>query len=71
MTLDELLSARDRLRRARFKGITTVTLDGETLTYKSDAQMAAALAAIEAEITNLSGGSRPRTIYPKTSKGLT
>lgn len=75
MTLEELTACRDRLRRARFKGIMTVTIDGETVTYKTDAQMAAqmaaALASIEAEISKLTRGPRPRTIYPQTTKGLT
>ena len=71
MTLEELTVCRERLRRARFKGIMTVTIDGETVTYKTDAQMAAALASIEAEILKLTRGPRPRTIYPQTTKGLT
>ncbi|TCP62169.1 hypothetical protein EV663_10211 [Rhodovulum bhavnagarense] len=71
MTLEELTACRDRLRRARFKGIMTVMIDGETVTYKSDMQMASALAAIEAEISKLTRGPRPRTIYPQTTKGLT
>ncbi|MFG6584749.1 phage head-tail joining protein [Sulfitobacter sp. 1A12779] len=71
MTLEELTACRDRLRRARFKGIMTVRMDGEEVTYKTDAQMAAALASIEAEISKLTRGPRPRTIYPQTTKGLT
>lgn len=71
MTLDELIACRDKLRRARFKGVMTVSIDGEMLTYKTDAQMAAALASIEAEILKLTRGPRPRTIYPQTTKGLT
>ncbi|MCB1349290.1 MAG: hypothetical protein KDK11_11860 [Maritimibacter sp.] len=70
MTLDELIARRDRLRRARFNGVATVSIDGEEVTYKSDAQIAAALSAIEAEITKLTRGSRPRTLYPQTTKGL-
>ncbi len=70
MTEWELIACRDKLRRARFKGITTVTIAGEMVTYKSDAQMAAALAAIEAEISKLTRGPRPRTIHPQTAKGL-
>ena len=70
MTLDELIARRDRLRRARFNGVATVSIDGEEVTYKSDAQIAAALSAIEAEITKLTLGARPRTLYPQTTKGL-
>lgn len=70
MTLDELTASRDRLRRARFKGVLTVAIDGESITYKGDAQMAAALASIEAEIAKLTRGPRPRTFHPTTKKGL-
>lgn len=71
MTLDELTACRDRLRRARFKGVMTVRIDSEEVTYKSDMQMAAALASIETEIAKLTRGPRPRTTHPKTTKGLT
>lgn len=71
MTLDELAASRDRLRRARFKGVLSVRIDGEEVTYKSDAQMAAALAAIEADISKLTRGPRPRTFHPVTTKGTT
>lgn len=71
MTLEELTACRDKLRRARFKGVMTVTIDGETITYKTDAQMASALASIEAEISKLTRGPRQRTTYPTTTKGLT
>ena len=53
MTLEELTACRNKLRRARFKGVMTVAIDGESVTYKTDAQMAAALASIEAEISKL------------------
>ena len=71
MTLEELTACRDKLRRARFKGVLTVRIDDEELTYKSDAQMASALASVEAEIAKLTRGPRSRTIYPQTTKGLT
>lgn len=71
MTLEELIARRDKLRGKRFGGVLTVRMDGEEVTYKSDASMAAALAAIEAEILKLQRGPRPRTSYPKTTKGMT
>lgn len=71
MTLEELTACRDRLRRARFAGTMTVAFGEDTVTYKTDAQMAAALASIEAEISKLTRGPRPRTIYPQTTKGTT
>ncbi|MBT9385627.1 hypothetical protein KM176_17280 [Pseudooceanicola sp. CBS1P-1] len=70
MTIAELLAQREKLQNARFKGVLSVMIDGEAMTYKSDQQMAAALASIEAEILKLTRGSRPRTIRPQTSRGL-
>lgn len=70
MTLAELIARRDKLQRARFNGAATVKIDGEEVTYKSDSQIAAALAALEAEIAKLMRGNRPRTTYPQTVKGL-
>ena len=70
MTLPELIARRDRLRRARFNGVATVKIDGEEVTYKTDAQIAAALTALETEIAKLMRGTRSRTTYPQTTKGL-
>jgi hypothetical protein len=70
MTLDELIARRDRLRRARFNGTATVRIDGEEVTYKTDAQIAAAMAALETEIAKMTRGKRSRTTYPQTTKGL-
>lgn len=70
MTLDELIARRDRLRRARYNGTATVKIDGEEVTYKTDGQIAAAIAALETEIAKLTRGKRSRTHYPQTTKGL-
>ncbi|KIN73262.1 hypothetical protein Z949_2451 [Sulfitobacter guttiformis KCTC 32187] len=66
----QLKARRKELQLARFSGLLTVAFGEDTVTYKSDAQMAAALAAIEVEISKLTRGPRPRTTYPQTSKGL-
>lgn len=70
MTLPELIARRDRLRRARFNGVATVKIDGEDVTYKTDAQIAAALTALGTEIAKLTRGTRSRKTYPQTTKGL-
>ena len=70
LTLPELTAARDSLFRARAGGVMTFRdQNGELVTYKSDAEMARALAAIDAEIAAAS--KRPAsTILFRTSKGL-
>lgn len=45
----------DTLRAARAKGIQTLTMGEETVTYKTDAQMAESIADLEQRIAALSG----------------
>lgn len=69
-TLAQLQEWRDRLKDARFNGLRSVQdSNGERVEYKSDSELARALAAVESEIA---GASRPRQsiIYPNTSKGV-
>ncbi|QFT81865.1 hypothetical protein FIU89_14675 [Roseovarius sp. THAF27] len=69
LTLAELQSARDALLRARAGGIRRVRdLTGEEVEYRSDAEMARALAALDSEIAALAK-SPPSTFHFATSKG--
>lgn len=69
-TLDELTKWRDTLIRNRALGVSTVTYDGETVTYKSDRDMAAAIADLERRISETKPGGGRRRIYLSTSKGV-
>lgn len=63
------LADADALRRAIASGVRTAKLNGEEVTYGSLAELRAALAMVEAELS----GSQPnamRVIYPRTSRGL-
>jgi hypothetical protein len=69
-TLAQLHKFRDDLREARYNGVRSVQdSNGERLEFKSDSEMAKAIAALDAEIA---GASRPRQmiLYPQTSKGI-
>jgi hypothetical protein len=68
--MNALVRARDELKAARYSGVRRVRdQNGEEIEYRSDAEMARALATIEAEIAALA--SKPRTSFTfKTSKGL-
>ncbi|WP_434620322.1 phage head-tail joining protein [Tabrizicola sp. M-4] len=69
-TLAQLQEWRDRLKDARFNGLRSVQdSNGERVEYKSDSELARAIAAVESEIA---GASRPRQsiLYPLTSKGV-
>jgi len=70
LTVEELVKARDSLLNARASGVREVQdQNGETITYKSDAQMAAALAALDRQIADATGRTTPHTIRFQTSKG--
>ena len=70
LTLVELTAARDTLLRARAAGVRRVRdQNGEEVEYRSDAEMARALAALDSEISAAST-ARPSTIYFNTSKGV-
>lgn len=67
----DLMKARQKIQDARFEGVLTFRdQNGEQVTYKSDAEMAAALTAIDAEIARLQGRSIASTIRFQTSKGV-
>lgn len=68
-TVAELIQMRDTLLRARASGAREIRdQNGEMLIYKGDREMAAALAALEAEISAAS--TRPPSAYViRTSKG--
>lgn len=69
-TLSQLQAFRGKLQDARYSGILLVRdSDGEMRTYKSDADMARAMAALDSEIA--AAQARPASsITFTTSKGL-
>ena len=70
-TLATLQAQRDALAASRVSGVLVVKdQNGESVTYKSDADMAAALRWLDEQITILGGQCPPKTIIFKTSKGL-
>lgn len=70
MTLEQLQLQRDALRAARYQGVLTVRAGDKWVTYKSDAEMRAALAAIDREIAVLEGRPRRRRLLTYGKKGL-
>lgn len=69
LTVDQLSKARDALLTARAGGVRRVRdQTGEEVEYRSDAEMARALAALDSEIAKASGAI-PRTLHFTTSKG--
>ncbi len=66
--LARLTAWRDALMAARYQGIRTVEYDGKRVTYASDAEMAAALADLNRQITGATG--RISIVRIQSSKGL-
>ncbi|SIN74287.1 phage head-tail joining protein [Vannielia litorea] len=69
LTAAELTAARDALLRARAGGVRRARdANGEEVEYRSDAEMARALAALDSEIAALAQRP-PAAFHFKTSKG--
>lgn len=69
-SVPQLTEWRDRLQSARYSGTRRARdSNGEEIEYKSDSEMARALAAIDAEIAQLQN-RRLSIIRVQTSKGL-
>ena len=70
-SLANLQKWREDLFEARMNGVRSIRdQNGEEVTYSSDREMAAGLAALDREIASLTGGRPPSTIIFRTSKGL-
>ena len=60
-TLSELVAAREALQSARLRGVREVRdSNGETIVFKSDSEMATALASADREIAAMSTGRPAR-----------
>lgn len=69
-TLADLLRFREALRQSRYNGAKEFRdQNGETVVYRSDRELAAAMAALEAEIAAMQA-KVPSRILPRTSKGV-
>lgn len=66
---EELETMRDALIRARAKGAREVQMNGERVRYGSDAEMASAIADLDARI-RAANGTRTRTVRFSSSKGM-
>jgi hypothetical protein len=69
MTLDELKSRHSALLGARYSGTRSASYDGKTVTYGTDAELAAAIADIERRIATIERGAG-RILRPYAVKDL-
>jgi hypothetical protein len=71
-TVEELTAQLDALRTTRAQGAQIVrTADGRSVTYRSDAELVAAIVDIERQISAATGDVPVTTILVSASKGLT
>jgi hypothetical protein len=70
MELDRMRTLLTALQEARYAGLRALSYDGRTITYGSDAEMAAAITDLEARIARASGTSRRRRWGTIATKGL-
>ena len=69
MTLDELKLRHNALLAARYSGTRSVSYDGKTVNYGTDAELAAAIGDIERRIAKLEH-SAGRVLRPHAVKDL-
>lgn len=67
-TLEELIARRDKLEKTRAKGVKTVRFGRDEVTYKSDSEMAVALADLNRQIA-ASQGRTVRRVRIISNKG--
>jgi hypothetical protein len=67
--VDELQTRLDELRRVRAEGRQEITTKGRTVVYRTDAQLAAAIADLERQISSLTI-TPVTTIRVAATKGL-
>ena len=69
MTLDDLKARHSALLAARYSGTRSVSYDGKSINYGSDAELAAAISDIERRIAALERTNR-RVLRPFAVKDL-
>ena len=69
MTLDELKLRLSALLTARYSGTRSVSYDGKTVTYGTDAELAAAIGDVERRIAKMEHGAG-RILRPFAVKDL-
>ena len=69
MTLDELKLRHSTLLSARYSGTRSVSYDGKTVNYGTDAELAGAIGDVERRIAKLERGAG-RVLRPYAAKDL-
>jgi hypothetical protein len=70
MPISQLQAQRAALQAAFFQGVLTVRAGDKLVTYKSNAEMRDALAALDEQIAVAEGRKRVKRLLSYTTKGL-
>ena len=70
MDIDRMRALLSALQEARFSGLRSVSYDGKTVTYGSDAELATAIRDLEARIALAAAMPRRRRWGTVATKGL-
>lgn len=68
-TVEQMQAQLKRLRDVRAKGLDGYTIQGRSLNFKSDAQLASAIADLERRLAAASG-TPVRLVYFNSTKGI-
>jgi len=69
-TVEQLKQRLSALQEARWRGVRETTIEGRRVGYASDAEMAAAIADLEARVAKAEGRRRRRVVRPYAVKDL-
>ncbi|MDO9501222.1 phage head-tail joining protein [Falsiroseomonas sp.] len=69
-TVEQLKQRLAALQDARWRGVRDTTIEGRRVGYATDAEMAAAIADLEARVAKAEGRRRRRVVRPYAVKDL-
>lgn len=69
-TVEQLKQRLVALQDARWRGVRDTTIEGRRVGYATDAEMAAAIADLEARVAKAEGRRRRRVVRPYAVKDL-
>ena len=70
MTLEELQARKAKLEAIRFSGVASAATDGDTVTYRTPAELQRAIQALDDQIAALGGSSTVKRVYVQADKGV-
>lgn len=70
MTLEELQARKTKLETIRFSGVQAASTDGDSVTYRTPAELQRAIQAVDDQIAALTGSATVKRVYIQADKGV-